>query len=33
MFNIFTIGINEAIIRRYLKYRGKQDVGQATVEF
>ena len=27
-----TVGINEEIIRRYVKYQGKEDVGQAKLE-
>jgi hypothetical protein len=28
-----TVGINEAIIRRYVRYQGEQDTGQAQLEF
>lgn len=32
-FFVSTIGINEAIIRRYVHYQGEQDMGQAKLEF
>lgn len=28
-----TVGISEAIIRRYVRYQGEQDTGQAELEF
>jgi len=30
---VSTVGINEAIIRRYVRYQGEQDTGQAQLEF
>lgn len=32
-FFVSTVGINEAIIRRYVRYQGEQDTGQAQLEF
>ena len=32
-FFVSTIGINEAIIQQYIRYQGKQDTGQAQLEF
>jgi putative transposase len=31
-FFVSTVGINEATIRRYVRYQGKQDAGQAELE-
>jgi len=31
-FFVSTVGINEEIIKRYVKYQGKEDVGQAELE-
>ena len=30
---VSTVGVNEAIIRRYVKMQGKEDAGQAELEF
>jgi putative transposase len=30
---VSTVGINDAIIRRYGRYQGEQDTGQAQLEF
>jgi hypothetical protein len=30
---VSTVGINEAIIRRYVRYQSEQDTGQAQLEF
>jgi putative transposase len=32
-FFVSTVGINEAIIRHYVRYQGEQDTGQAQLEF
>jgi putative transposase len=32
-FFVSTVGINEAIIQRYVQYQGEQDTGQAQLEF
>ena len=32
-FFVSTVGITEAIIRRYVRYQGEQDTGQAELEF
>lgn len=32
-FFVSTVGINEAVIRNYVKYQGQQDTGQAKLEF
>jgi putative transposase len=32
-FFVSPVGINEAIIRRYVRYQGEQDTGQAQLEF
>ena len=32
-FFVSTVGINEAIIRRHVRYQGEQDTGQAQLEF
>jgi len=32
-FFVSTVGINEAIIRRYVRYQGEQDTEQAQLEF
>ena len=32
-FFVSTVGINESIIRRYVRYQGEQDTGQAQLEF
>lgn len=32
-FFVSTVGINEAIIRRYVRYQAEQDTGQAQLEF
>jgi putative transposase len=32
-FFVSTVGINEAVIRRYVRYQGEQDAGQAQLEF
>lgn len=32
-FFVSTVGINETIIRSYVRYQGKQDTGQAQLEF
>jgi len=32
-FFVSTVGINEAIIRRYVRYQGEQDTGQAQLDF
>jgi putative transposase len=32
-FFVSTVGINETIIRRYVRYQGEQDTGQAQLEF
>jgi putative transposase len=32
-FFVSTVGINEATIRRYVRYQGEQDTGQAQLEF
>ncbi len=31
-FFVSTVGINEATIRRYVRYQGQQDAGQAELE-
>ena len=31
-FFVSTVGINEATIRKYIRYQGKQDAGQAELE-
>ena len=31
-FFVSTVGIDEAIIRRYVRYQGRQDAGQAELE-
>ena len=31
-FFVSTVGVNEATIRRYVEYQGKQDAGQAKLE-
>lgn len=30
---VSTVGINEAMIRKYIQYQGKEDDGQAKLEF
>ena len=30
---VSTVGISEAVIRRYIEYQGKEDSGQAELEF
>jgi putative transposase len=32
-FFVSTVGVNEATIRKYVQYQGKQDAGQAKLEF
>ena len=32
-FFVSTVGINEASIRRYVRYQDEQDTGQAQLEF
>ncbi len=32
-FFVSTVGINEAVIRKYVRYQGRQDAGQAELEF
>ncbi len=32
-FFVSTVGINESVIRNYVKYQGEQDTGQAKLEF
>ena len=31
-FFVSTVGINETVIRKYVKYQGQQDAGQAKLE-
>ena len=31
-FFVSTVGVNEATIRKYVRYQGQQDVGQAKLE-
>lgn len=31
-FFVSSVGVNEAVIRRYVKYQGEQDAGQAKLE-
>ena len=31
-FFVSTVGVNEAVIRRYVQYQGRQEEGQATLE-
>ena len=32
-FFVSTVGINESVIRKYVRYQGRQDAGQAELEF
>ena len=32
-FFVSTVGINESVIRRYVEMQGKEDAGQAELEF